>query len=206
MNENYLAHYGIKRRSGRYPWGSGNRPYQSLAKTDITLKKGTKMSRLSLSKNENVKGVRKFVSIGGKTEKKWEKLFSEGYAEQGYKYLYSNRYKAVKDIKVASEETSVKELYNWLNKSPARFSIVAENVQRNLGSMGLKPTYDFNTDFFRSVVLNQPMNSSYFDHMKEVGYQAIADIYGRSSGAERSIILLTPDEAIKQVRQKTIKI
>ena len=25
---NYLAHYGIKRRSGRYPWGSGDSPYQ----------------------------------------------------------------------------------------------------------------------------------------------------------------------------------
>ena len=26
--ENYLEHYGIKRRSGRYPWGSGEEPYQ----------------------------------------------------------------------------------------------------------------------------------------------------------------------------------
>ncbi len=26
--ENYLAHYGILRRSGRYPWGSGNNPNQ----------------------------------------------------------------------------------------------------------------------------------------------------------------------------------
>ena len=27
-NEDFLAHYGIKRRSGRYPWGSGDNPYQ----------------------------------------------------------------------------------------------------------------------------------------------------------------------------------
>lgn len=27
--EDYIAHYGIKRKSGRYPWGSGKRPYQS---------------------------------------------------------------------------------------------------------------------------------------------------------------------------------
>lgn len=26
--ENYLAHYGIKRKSGRYPFGSGKRPHQ----------------------------------------------------------------------------------------------------------------------------------------------------------------------------------
>ena len=27
--EDYLLHYGIKRKSGRYPWGSGENPYQS---------------------------------------------------------------------------------------------------------------------------------------------------------------------------------
>lgn len=27
---NDIYHYGIKRKSGRYPWGSGERPYQSV--------------------------------------------------------------------------------------------------------------------------------------------------------------------------------
>ena len=27
-NEDYLMHYGVARRSGRYPWGSGDNPYQ----------------------------------------------------------------------------------------------------------------------------------------------------------------------------------
>ena len=27
-NEEDLMHYGVKRRSGRYPWGSGDNPYQ----------------------------------------------------------------------------------------------------------------------------------------------------------------------------------
>lgn len=31
MNE-YLAHIGMPRRSGRYPWGSGDRPFQSAEK------------------------------------------------------------------------------------------------------------------------------------------------------------------------------
>ena len=26
--DNVLMHYGVKRRSGRYPWGSGEDPYQ----------------------------------------------------------------------------------------------------------------------------------------------------------------------------------
>ena len=28
-DEEYLAHYGMPRRSGRYPWGSGKNGYQS---------------------------------------------------------------------------------------------------------------------------------------------------------------------------------
>lgn len=31
-----LCHYGIPRRSGRYKWGSGNRPYQSLEGQGLT--------------------------------------------------------------------------------------------------------------------------------------------------------------------------
>ena len=27
-NSEEIAHYGVKRRSGRYPWGSGKEPYQ----------------------------------------------------------------------------------------------------------------------------------------------------------------------------------
>ena len=28
VQEDILMHYGVKRRSGRYPWGSGENPYQ----------------------------------------------------------------------------------------------------------------------------------------------------------------------------------
>ena len=57
MNENYipemsedeLMHYGVKRRSGRYPWGSGENPYQHS---------GDFLSRIEQLKKEG-----KFVKI-----------------------------------------------------------------------------------------------------------------------------------------------
>ncbi len=36
---NELYHYGIKRRSGRYPWGSGERPYQSANSSALSVYK-----------------------------------------------------------------------------------------------------------------------------------------------------------------------
>lgn len=38
----YIAHYGIKRRSGRYPWGSGKRPFQSGKGKPTTVLKSIK--------------------------------------------------------------------------------------------------------------------------------------------------------------------
>lgn len=41
MAEAYLEHIGVKRRSGRYKFGSGERPYQGLSKGQIRkIKKG----------------------------------------------------------------------------------------------------------------------------------------------------------------------
>lgn len=48
---NEIYHYGIKRRSGRYPWGSGDRPYQSTK------------SKLTSSENISKKTFEKIKSI-----------------------------------------------------------------------------------------------------------------------------------------------
>lgn len=59
MTSNELYHYGVKRRSGRYPWGSGKEPYQGekfMGKDrnqDIRIKKGTKAYRVSGTKTLN---------------------------------------------------------------------------------------------------------------------------------------------------------
>lgn len=75
---NELYHYGMPRRSGRYPWGSGDRPYQSLPSKNVirksdmkkawsgkrdpklnkdhTIKKGTLVYRVELGEDNIAKG------------------------------------------------------------------------------------------------------------------------------------------------------
>jgi hypothetical protein len=50
FSDYYLAHYGLPRRSGRYKWGSGKEPYQSLRSS---AKAGEKFIK-SFSKNSEV--------------------------------------------------------------------------------------------------------------------------------------------------------
>ena len=58
MNDNYLEHYGIPRRSGRYPWGSGSRPFQgdsAAAKSSGSTKSSGKSGKTGLFKKEKTK-------------------------------------------------------------------------------------------------------------------------------------------------------
>ena len=58
MDNDYIAHFGIKRRSGRYPWGSGERPYQSEGGSPPSGEKAKKdpekMRRKALIKSSNL--------------------------------------------------------------------------------------------------------------------------------------------------------
>lgn len=58
MNDNYLEHYGIPRRSGRYPWGSGSRPFQGdsvAAKSSEKAGSSGKSGKTGLFKKEKTK-------------------------------------------------------------------------------------------------------------------------------------------------------
>ena len=58
MNDNYLEHYVIPRRSGRYPWGSGSRPFQgdsAAAKSSGSTKSSGKSGKTGLFKKGKTK-------------------------------------------------------------------------------------------------------------------------------------------------------
>ena len=73
---NVLMHYGIKRRSGRYPWGSGEEPYQRgidfLGRYESLKRKG--MSDVEIAKELNLLNEKGEPSTGVlRLEKKWAK-------------------------------------------------------------------------------------------------------------------------------------
>lgn len=89
-----LYHYGIKRRSGRYPWGSGERPFQDR-----------KAERLQIRKEKNLKAGRERLENRIKNANKIAKV--DKYAENvGWKATQKSgdAHARVKNIKqVASE-------------------------------------------------------------------------------------------------------
>lgn len=66
VNNMFLAHIGIKRRSGRYPWGSGDDPYQHedfLRYVNTLRKKGYSEKEIAKNLNMNTSDLRSRISI-----------------------------------------------------------------------------------------------------------------------------------------------
>lgn len=87
MNEFY--HYGIKRRSGRYPWGSGENPYQRTQGFLADIKKleddGLNEKQIAEDRGMSVKELRARKSIAKAEQRKHDynealKLKSQGYS------------------------------------------------------------------------------------------------------------------------------
>lgn len=70
-----LMHYGVKRKSGRYPWGSGNDPYQSeggfLSKYEAL--KGQGLSEMDIAKHlrMNTTELRNNITWARKEQREW---------------------------------------------------------------------------------------------------------------------------------------
>ena len=60
-----LIHFGTKRHSGRYPWGSGQKPFQSmdlLAKVNSLKKKGLSEKEISTMMGRSINDLRSDIS------------------------------------------------------------------------------------------------------------------------------------------------
>lgn len=86
-----LYHYGVKRRSGRYPWGSGDRPYQALG-----YRAQSKEMRKTMTKEEKYRAQsvdeadRKYGSMADRYEKRFNK----------YNDKFVNKYRKSQDTVV----------------------------------------------------------------------------------------------------------
>lgn len=217
-NSDYLAHYGVLgmkwgiRRYQPYPKGQKNKGKyigeEGFKKAlidreneveSITIPKNTKVSRLSTRRVENVKNVRKYVSVSDNVEDRWKKLYEKRRAMG--ENIFEHSFNTVKDLKVSTGSNNVKEFYNWLNKDPdvmfQKIEMVTDANRSFLRVTGMDQGKSLDDDFFKSIGWESKASDEYMNHMKQKGYDAIADIFGINSGGEKSIIVLDPDKTLK---------
>ena len=90
MNDNYLEHYGIPRRSGRYPWGSGSRPFQGdspAAKSSGKTKTSGKSGKTGLFKKGKTKTESSSEDISKISNEDLQKKINRIQLEKQYRDL-----------------------------------------------------------------------------------------------------------------------
>lgn len=92
MNDNYLEHYGVPRRSGRYPWGSGSRPFQgdsSAGKSSGKTKTSGKSGKTGLFKKGKTKTKSSEEDISKISSEDLQKRINRIQLEKQYRELTS---------------------------------------------------------------------------------------------------------------------
>lgn len=139
MAQNELYHFGIKRRSGRYPWGSGERPYQREIKREI---------------NEGAKKAKS----GGRMSKHKDGGFWNSHEiayKMGYNLTNKEGSESIRKLKILSDSlnTKVEELprtfreeFNNFSKKPGFKKDVYDQMNKDSKGSTIDPK-----DFYRKL-------------------------------------------------------
>lgn len=86
--EDILMHYGVKRRSGRYPWGSGDNPYQHsadfLSRVSELKKQGFSEKEIAESMHLTTGQLRIQVGLAKDERRSLQVDTAKGLREKGY--------------------------------------------------------------------------------------------------------------------------
>lgn len=187
----FLEHYGTPRHSGRYPWGSGENPYQRYANfmgnVNRLRKKGMSNTEIARSMGMTTSVFRAKLSMADSEMRKMKTAQATKLREKGMSY------QAIADRMGLPNESSVRSLLE--PKSSAR----AEQTQKVLDILKKSVEDQRYVDVGAGVekylgVSNQKMKNAVL-LLEEQGYK-VSTIYQtqQGTGQKTSIKILTKDD------------
>jgi DNA-binding CsgD family transcriptional regulator/DNA-binding Lrp family transcriptional regulator len=130
-----IKHYGIKRRSGRYPWGSGEDPYQRgsdlLGAVDQLKKQGLNEVEIARGLGMSTKELRERKSLAKAERRAADRAMALRLKEKGYSDSAIGR-------RMGKNESSIRSL---LNESLAEKAKITETTANVLADAVGKKTY-----------------------------------------------------------------
>ena len=134
--EDILMHYGVKRRSGRYPWGSGENPYQHsgdfISRVDGLKKQGLNEKQIAESLGLTTTDLRMQLRVANHQRRELEADRARSLREDG---LSLNE--IAKEMGYAND-SSIRSLLNEstaINKNRAK--VTAEILKKELDEKGI---------------------------------------------------------------------
>ena len=146
MDFNYLIHYGMPRRSGRYPWGSGNRPYQRTKiskniKVDNVLFKRPStrynIKKWGINKNNNILFITGIAGSGKSTlANKISKTNNADYINIDL-YTFKTADKYINEMSKSFNRYLDKNIPSWKKMQKNAYEVLTKNDRRSKKPAGL---------------------------------------------------------------------
>ena len=114
ISDDMLMHYGVARRSGRYPWGSGDNPYQHsgdfLSRVQSLKKSGMSETDIAKTMGLTTTQLRTQMSLAKDERRAVQVATAKDLREKGYSYnkcrTYKLRYVWIPSISICSRHSS----------------------------------------------------------------------------------------------------
>lgn len=160
-----LYHYGIKRRSGRYPWGSGDSPYQRLQKKgastpndkidkddDVIISDKAHLYRLTKGKDDPSPN-RKYFTVDEYDRQKYRAVWAQKLSESG-KGVVESEYSINKEITIPSMTKRQKMTSELYDEDP-KIRQGVKNVALVDQFKEFMDTYGYGTEFSKDPQKNK---------------------------------------------------
>lgn len=155
-DDDYLEHYGIKRRSGRYPWGSGDQPFQ---------RSGDFLARIDELKKQGLSETQRAEALGVSTTKlrTLESIAKAELKSDLRDRALSLQKDGLNRVQIAAElglkgESSVRSLLN--EDSIARTKIAEQTAEYLKEVVDQKGMVDVGVGVNRELSINQKLGIS----------------------------------------------
>ena len=191
LNQDYIAHYGTPRHSGRYPWGSGDNPYQRYANfkgnVERLRSKGMSDTEIARSMGMTTSRYRAKLSVAEDEMRKEKVAEATRLREKGYSYqAIANRMKL-------PNESSVRSLLD--QKSNARMKQTEAVINMLKSAVDDKKYVDVGGGVEKYLGVSEQKMKNAVLIMQEQGYK-VSKIRQRQQGTEKqtTIRILTKED------------
>lgn len=203
MSKKYLKHYGTPRHSGRYPWGSGENPYQRNANfisyVNGLKKKGISEVQIAKGMGMTTKQLRAKYSIA-KDEKRMDDASQAlRLKEKGYSNVAIGK-------RMGINESSVRSLLDPSIQKRAEATMATANVLKE--NVDKKKYIDIGTGVERYLGVSKDKLDTSVEMLKEKGYTVHnIKVEQLGTGQYTTIkVLAEPGATLRDVSQNRDKI
>lgn len=238
--KDFISHYGVLHKSGRYPWGSGSRPYQSDEKqkkkkqesieqvlgkkipkerlvsrneinkdSPLTVSKGKTVQHITGVPIKELKPGQLYATATEFDNKLYETFLSSVLKTKGFrpekvelslktdlKSPSSNRQREIYEETLKKEEV-LDDLSNWMVKKGK-----VSDKKEAIDQLNRKSEDEIYMDFINSLETSSNSRTSFYERLKEEGFNAVLDEHDRESWikAKQPIIIMEVLDVVGDIK------